>query len=168
MTEITYIDTLLAWNDISWIKLIAWSLILLILFKIIFTKKSKFTEESKFLKSINYFLNNYCFINCKEDICKNVTKFSRGGTYLLSSDCMDHTECLFTVWEASHLLLHIGMGYSLNAYFSVAIGIIFEIFEYYVYDCASILDIFWNTLGMLIGVYIRYYFAKKREKEIKV
>lgn len=101
-------------------------------------------------------IDQFCFFNCDNEKCKKYTKSTRGDQYYLSGN--DAYSCLFTVWELSHIIFHIFIGYYLDLRYSLLVGIPFEIFEYIQYDCENYMDITYNTIGAVIGGCIRYNF----------
>lgn len=145
----SFIGTCLSWNNVS-----IENIIILIIVVIIGTICIFYTNfESPSVKTIN--LSNICIKECNHDICKRLTQFRDGG-YSLGSKQQPYN-CIFTIWELSHVLFHIFLGYFLNIYIAISLSILFELYEHYVHYCASVLDLFWNSIGLLIGVSIRYY-----------
>jgi len=67
------------------------------------------------------------------------------------------TDCLMTFWTITHGLLYTGIGYCCPNLFweSFSIGVAFEIYEKYRYQCEDALDIFFNTGGFLVGQKLR-------------
>lgn len=96
-----------------------------------------------------------CMLNCNMDTCKSYTKFSRGNTYNITGNYDSFDACVFNIWEFSHIILHIFIGYWLDIRYSLGIGIAFELFEWKQYGCENYADILWNTVGCMIGSYIR-------------
>jgi hypothetical protein len=85
---------------------------------------------------------------CDKPICKMITN-GRDSGYNLSGN--GNKNCLFSVWELSHMFFHIFIGYYYNIYVSTAISVGFEMHERISYNCASYNDIFINFTGFLIG-----------------
>ncbi len=86
----------------------------------------------------------------------------RGSNYFIESKSdVNNTKskCLTTVWNLSHLFLYAIIGYiypdpvSLVSWFSV--GVSFEIWEKYAYNCEDPLDVVYNGLGLIIGSYYK-------------
>jgi hypothetical protein len=100
--------------------------------------------------------NRICITSCNKESCQKVTRASRGERYYLSDDSAPY-ECIFTIWELSHLMMHIFIGYYFNFGYSFGIGTIFEVYEKYHHKCENYLDIVHNSIGGLIGVGIRTY-----------
>jgi hypothetical protein len=67
------------------------------------------------------------------------------------------TNCLVTFWTLTHGMLYTGIGYFCPDLFwpSFSIGIAFEIFEKYQYECHDALDILFNTAGFELGRYLQ-------------
>lgn len=99
-------------------------------------------------------VNEACLVRCPR--CKHNLTALRGKDYYIHATGTDVTECAFTTWELSHVLLHVYIGYYYNIRVSLAIGILFEIYEYVHFNCGSWLDLMWNTIGFMIGAYLRY------------
>lgn len=100
-----------------------------------------------------------CLGSCQSDNCRAMTTNLRDGGYFLTANS-NPQDCWFTMWELSHLLTHAFIGYFFNIQTSLGVGVGFEIFEHYVYDCGSVLDIMWNTMGFSIGYTLRYLTQK--------
>lgn len=141
-------------NNITYYTIVYSIILLSLLFIIIFyvfetLKKYKFFQE----------LDKVCFSKCDKDICKEFTYKTRGSQYYLNTDINENNayNCLFTIWEASHIITHIFIGYYLDFRYSLLIGIPFEIYENRKYNCENYMDIFYNSMGAIIGGYLRYY-----------
>lgn len=99
-----------------------------------------------------------CVVTCKDKLCK--ANNMRGKSYYLLGDKNAPTNCLITKWEISHFLLHVMLGYWTNIYVSQGLSIGFELYECLVYDCGSILDLFYNFAGYLTGYYLNKFINK--------
>ena len=83
----------------------------------------------------------------------------RGSDYFIGS--MDKrkekmlNKCLLTFWGLTHLIFYTIVAYMCPNYvfYAFITGCVFEFYEYQVYKCHDILDIFWNTMGLGIGMY---------------
>jgi hypothetical protein len=96
----------------------------------------------------------WCMISCKTDSCIEAQKKYKGKNYHVGS--VEYIPlCPIGIYEISHMILHIFIGYYFNFWYSFAFGISFEIYEYYAYNCESIYDIICNSAGALIGIGIR-------------
>lgn len=95
-----------------------------------------------------------CYIKCKTKECHDFQSQYKGKNYYLDKQNNDQ-HCPFGFWELTHIILHIFIGYFLNIYYSLGIGISFELHELHVYDCASYFDILYNTLGCVTGAGLR-------------
>lgn len=150
----SFVDTLLSWNNVTVKKLIVLIFITVIGIICIFYINLDFLNK--------YNLPNFnamCFKQCNTNICKNLTQLRDSG-YMLHSKEQPY-DCIFTGWEFSHVILHMFLGYYYNIYVSITYSIVFELYEHYVHNCGSILDLFWNAFGMMIGVTIRYYMSHR-------
>lgn len=93
-----------------------------------------------------------CLVRC--DTC-NLSNYRDNGYYLNSTGPSVNT-CLCTLFEVSHFILHAFLGYYYNIYISLGLSVGFEIFEHYVYDCGSYLDILYNLAGFAFGYTLRH------------
>jgi hypothetical protein len=123
-----------------------------------------FYDGAEFVNLRANYLHKQCYYNCGTEKCKDFMKSVKGVNYYngddkLLEDTQDETlryeDCIVGFWELSHLVLHIFIGYFLNIYYSLALGVGFELFEYYKWNCEGYLDILFNTAGALIGIYLR-------------
>jgi hypothetical protein len=97
-----------------------------------------------------------CLAKCDKPICTDFVKKSKGDNYYLDNTRVN-TECLFTIWEFSHVIFHAFIGYFFNLHTSLGIGIPWELSEHYGYrNCGNIMDIFWNMVGYSIGYGLKY------------
>jgi hypothetical protein len=103
----------------------------------------------------------WCLNKCKTAKCENATMKFRGANYFDDKDekkkgtKMDHRGCAFTIWELTHFLFHIFLGLYYNIYISVGTSVFFEMYEHYMYDCGSVLDLGWNFAGFVTGFALR-------------
>jgi len=104
-------------------------------------------------------IQDACIKTCHAPFCKRHLRQLRGSNYYLHvvDKTLDVSNCLITTWEISHFLFHVYLGYYYNIYISLGLGLTFEIYEHIHLKCGSFLDIFWNTLGYLVGFYLRNY-----------
>lgn len=83
----------------------------------------------------------------------------RGSQYIIGDDdkSANLENCLITFWGGSHTFLYTLIGYLCPSTFwpTFWIGALFEIYEYYAYDCADPLDLLWNSIGFMLGVATR-------------
>lgn len=106
-------------------------------------------------------LDNACIVGCPDrhlEDFRKVSDWSRGDHYSLMNDEYSSNElhkCMATIWEVSHILTHGFIGYYTDIRYSAAIGVSFEIWEWWRYDCANKLDLVYNTLGCCIGAALR-------------
>lgn len=135
---------------------------------------------------LSYLVNNNCqiakivtgcFYSPNTDFIKNYVKLKGktvSNTYYLDSwvqnknflnQCKNELSfedgdesCVINYWEFYHIITHIFIGLFGNFYISTTLGIGFEIYEHYVYDCASIFDLLFNLIGFSIGYALRLTF----------
>ena len=104
-------------------------------------------------------MNKSCLLNCNSDNCKKYIRNIRGDKYFISipKDEQIHIKnCLITFWGFSHFLLYLFATLILPDFYIefFFVGIGFELYEYYRFDCHDANDIVLNTLGIIIGKYL--------------
>ena len=103
-------------------------------------------------------LHEKCLYEC--DVCRIITS-GRGDNYYIAAMTPEKqkqlNKCLFSFWGLTHFILYVFIGYFAPDLFyeTFIVGIVFEVFEFYKYDCADPLDIVWNTLGFIVGKSLR-------------
>jgi hypothetical protein len=82
--------------------------------------------------------------------------YGRGKNYYINSNASFDENCIVTFWGLTHFLFHIIVGFFFPYLFwqVFVIGVGFEIYEYFAYDCADPLDIVLNTAGFIVGSYL--------------
>jgi hypothetical protein len=143
---------LLAWNDVTAGMLIVLVMVCALMHYTIFTFMEGWPDETQ--EKINK-VQATCLVKC-ESKCDKVTKLRDDSYY--TTGIANAKKCIFTLWEFSHFLFHIAIGYYYNIYASVGISVGYEIYEHYVRDCGSLLDLIWNFSGFLVGTTLRYGF----------
>lgn len=110
---------------------------------------------------------NVAHEDCVLGLCvpsiQNVLAATRGKKYIIDDTGAGTTNssriksCLVTFWSAMHFGLYFVIGLSLPNLFleTFLIGVAFEVFEYYKYECHDALDILFNTTGFLVGRAVR-------------
>lgn len=93
-------------------------------------------------------INQKCIIGCNNCAI-------RGGNYIIEDKSMSKKmdNCLITSWNVSHFVMYAILGYNYPLYLPslTALGITFEIYEHYRYDCADLMDIPSNIAGLCVG-----------------
>ena len=119
----------------------------IIMYALIFHLDSILGE--KYTKKFHNF-SEECLVGCggRKTACDITNNLRDTGYYLFDSDS---DKCVVTKWELSHLVTHIFLGYFTNFHISTAVSVGFEIYEHYVYDCGSVLDLLYNFTGFIIG-----------------
>lgn len=105
-------------------------------------------------------LGKFCFIKAPTFLW-DFLRDNRGKNYYLNNpngiDKDVTPNCMFTIWGLSHVVLYMILGWFVPNMFwqTLIIGIMFEYLENWTYDCHDILDVMWNTIGFLLGKYLR-------------
>jgi len=87
----------------------------------------------------------------------------RGGSYIIGVDDPARNEkmqsCLVTFWGLGHFLTYLLLGVAAPDMFweTFAIGVGFEVYEAYRFDCHDVFDIVLNSAGFLAGKALRGY-----------
>lgn len=99
-------------------------------------------------------IHESCFYKCRTSECKKISSY-KGKGYYIGSD-KNAKDCLFTLWNISHIFLYAILGYLCPDLFleTLITGVLFEGYERKKHNCGDILDIFCNTAGFLIGRYV--------------
>lgn len=101
--------------------------------------------------------NGYCIIKTKDNNINQFIKKTRGSKYYPHISDSNDEECLLTEWGLSHFLSCMVIGFLVPRQwlliFIVTLG--WEFIEYFC-KCHDILDLVWNSLGIVTGVGIRY------------
>ena len=97
-----------------------------------------------------------CLLNCK--FTKSLTKYRGNNYYIGITDDEKKAKletCLITWWGGTHFLLYLLLGYLTPSLFleTFILGVGFEIYESYAFDCHDLIDIVLNTSGFLVGRY---------------
>lgn len=104
-------------------------------------------------------LDKVCFARCGSDRWQSISRASRGDQYYLTGDDSNESSgihtCALTLWEFSHVVMHLFVGFFLDLRYSLLIGSAFEIWEWKVHSCENKLDIAYNTLGAIAGGMLR-------------
>ena len=83
----------------------------------------------------------------------------RGKNYILGAadESSQLADCTVTFWGATHFSLYLAIGFLCPEHGAVAnaIGVLFELYEWRVLDCADPLDIVLNASGFMIGRAVR-------------
>lgn len=104
-------------------------------------------------KKINS-IHESCIVKC--DATADLVGLGRGSTYFIGkdNDPAEMNKCLMTFWSASHMIMYGLLGFLFpNMFIEVTtIGIAFEVYEKYAFDCHDVLDVLlWNSGGFALG-----------------
>lgn len=117
-----------------------------------YIEKYKNNSVSKFIDKIH----KTCFFNCKSKQCKQYMEKCRGENYFIATPVYEQLSikgCILTFWGATHFLFYFILTFLFpNFYIEFFImGIGFEVYEYYKFNCHDYNDIFLNTFGIILG-----------------
>lgn len=147
-----YLKTIFFNENINNKALLKVLLLLSVLFLLIFHFAKTICENIEEMDEIN----GICVVGCGNSTFKKcIVENCKGDDYLLTSGKYE-MDCFMSIWELSHIYLHIIIGYHLDMRYSLMIGGTFEVYEWSAYKCHNWMDIFWNTLGATIGGTCRY------------
>ena len=110
----------------------------------------------------------HCVLETKNSSIKNVIDKLRNDNYYIhvnKNASAKKKECLVTEWHISHLVVYMIVGYLVPKRYLLIIfmGIMWEGMELR-WDIADAMDIFWNILGVGIGVGSRYLVEHYKNK----
>lgn len=103
-------------------------------------------------------LDQTCVARTDNDTVRRLVEQSRGKQYYLTggtNESSDLSSCGVTIWEASHLLMHLFIGYWLDLRYSLALGVGFEIYEWWRFGCENVFDVLYNSIGAVAGAALR-------------
>lgn len=101
-------------------------------------------------------MNKSCLINCNSEKCKKYIMDSRGKKYFISIPAseQEHIQnCIITFWGFTHFIMYFILALLVPAFYIELffIGVGFEIYEFYNFECHDVNDIYLNALGILLG-----------------
>lgn len=104
-------------------------------------------------------INKSCFFNCASENCKKYITDSRGKKYFISIPPNEQEyikSCIITFWGFTHFIMYFLLALFVPAFYIELffIGIGFEVYEFYKYECHDINDIYLNTAGILLGKFL--------------
>lgn len=103
-------------------------------------------------------VDKMCVLKNDNNVIKKILNKSRGREYYITGESTESlNNCGITLWEFSHFLMHIFVGYWFDLRWSLLIGCSFEAWEWHQYKCENIMDVVYNSLGAIAGGLIRSY-----------
>lgn len=139
----------------------------------LFIRYAGFSYDKKQEKSYTPFRRylfekvNGCFINSDNSFLQKLSHFVKGEKYFIqlshSENMKFRKECITTVWNMLHFSSHLIVCFIFPFFYReiFAVSFLYEIYEYYVYKCHDISDIFYNVSGLLLGYNLRKIYDKK-------
>jgi hypothetical protein len=142
---------LFEWGTISTGVYVALIIAGICMYIVIFHLEKVLGEKKK-----NLFLKNIeqCIIGCDSTSnknCKLINNLRDKDYYYFSKS----EKCVISLWEITHFITHVFIGYFTNIYISQGISIGFELHEHYNLNCGSYLDLGYNLCGFLVGHYLK-------------
>ena len=106
-----------------------------------------------------------CIYKTNKPPLKNFIKKTRNFNYYDHKDNSEKEDCLITEYHLSHLVVYMIVGYLVPKRYLLIIfmGLMWEGMELR-WDIADAMDIFWNILGVGIGVGSRYLVEHYKNK----
>lgn len=107
-----------------------------------------------------YIVPNFSFLDSFHSRCIQTINidlsFLRGKNYYLNDETSTekNKNCLTTMWNGIHVLFYFILGLLFPEHIKILsfLGIAFEVFEFFVFDCHDISDIIYNELGLLLSL----------------
>jgi len=125
------------------------------IYSLVYAPSIENSNDDSFTTSVAK-MNKGCLLNCTSENCKKYITDSRGKQYFISipADEQEHIRgCIITFWGLTHFVMYFILALLVPAFYIELffIGVGFEIYEYYKFDCHDVNDIFLNTMGILLG-----------------
>jgi hypothetical protein len=125
------------------------------IYALIYAPAIETSDDDSYTTSIAK-MNKSCLLNCKSDGCKKYISDNRGKQYFISippSEQEHIKSCIVTFWGFTHFLMYFILALLVPAFYIELffIGVGFEIYEYYKFECHDVNDIFLNSFGILLG-----------------
>src|SRR5574343_1061639 len=150
---VAYAERLMQWDHITPSKLLALGGTMVLGHLYIFDFLGSLPSNSRLLQA-----HDACILGCHSAACTQTMAKGRDPHYYPGQS---HAGCAFTVWELTHFLFHAGVGFFFNLPISLFISVSFELWEHYTRDCGSFLDLAYNGLGCLLGVWLSVVMRNK-------
>jgi uncharacterized membrane protein (DUF485 family) len=117
-------------------------------------------HEDENVKKITKHRGKRCYLNKNINILSKKEKEKRD---------YDHTYCVTTFWSFSHFILYAYIGFFCPSLFLEAfiINILFEVYEKYTIQVNDIYDIFYNSIGLILGYILNKLYFKNEKHTLK-
>lgn len=128
------------------------------IYSLVYAPSIENSNDDSFTTSISK-MNKGCLLNCASEYCKKYITDSRGKQYFISMPPSEQEYikgCIITFWGMTHFLMYFILATLVPAFYVELffIGIVFEIYEYYKFDCHDVNDVYLNTMGILLGKFL--------------
>jgi len=125
------------------------------MYSLVYAPSIENTSDDGFTGSVAK-MNKSCLLNCTSENCTKYITDSRGKQYFISippSEQEHMRNCIITFWGFTHFLMYFILALLVPAFYVELffIGVGFEIYEFYKYECHDVNDIYLNTMGILLG-----------------
>ena len=99
-----------------------------------------------------------CLYGCNDESCKS-NVLPKGTSYIINDEeaSRKSESCIISSWNVSHFILYTLLSYLNPTMWRelIGMGVAFEVYEHYAYNCEDVMDIFANTAGVILGSYIK-------------
>jgi uncharacterized membrane protein (DUF485 family) len=117
-------------------------------------------HEDENVKKLTKHRGKRCYLNKNINVLSKKEKEKRE---------YEHTYCVTTFWSFSHFILYTYIGFFCPSLLFEAfiINILFEAYEKYTIQVNDIYDIFYNTIGLILGYILNKLYFKNEKHTLK-
>lgn len=128
------------------------------IYSLVYAPSIENINDNSFTSSIAK-MNKSCILNCTSEKCKKYITDNRGKQYFISIPQNEQeyiNGCVITFWGFTHFFMYFILALLVPAFYVELffIGVGFEIYEYYKFDCHDMNDLYLNTMGILLGNFL--------------
>ena len=109
---------------------------------------------------------NSCFMRSDNPIFQELSHFVKGEKYIVQLSHEENIkfrkECIITTWNMLHFSAHLVMVFLFPLFYReiFTVSFLFEIYEYYVFQCHDLSDILYNIAGLYLGYQLRQLYDR--------
>lgn len=113
------------------------------------------------LKRMHEIMHHYCSIRTENEFLQWISQFVKGTNYITVFSPDENREyaknCVVTPWNMFHFSSHFILAFFYpSCWISIfLVSFTYEIYEYIRFRCHDISDIFYNVMGILLGLWSR-------------